>query len=161
MRWVHLGDSADLEAVKGRRYRATVSVSRSIPAADVLAYLRDHGWGDVQIFDTLAGDRFPADWGDVEVADPNASHRFLRGEATRTGESTTIPASHWLLTVYDIRHSYVLDPSVSPAPAPMPSPGRAAVGRVVAVFSVLALAGAGAAAAVYVTQRPRHRRRTF
>jgi hypothetical protein len=148
-----------VEASHGRRYRATVSVSRSIAAADVLAYLQDHGWGDVQLFDTLAGDRFPADWGDVEVVDPNASHRFLRGEATRTGESTTIPASHWLLTVYDIRHSYVLDPSVSPAPAPVPSSGRAAIGRVVAVFSVLALAGAAAAATVYVAQRrPRGRR---
>ena len=154
MRWIHLGDSADIEAVEGRRYRATVSVSRSIAAAEVLAYLRDHGWSDVQIFDTLAGDRFPADWQDVEVVDPNASHRLLRGEATRTGPSAKIPASHWLLTIYDIRHSYVLDPSVTPAPAPVPSPGRAAVGRVVAVFSVLALAGAGAAAAVYYSQRP-------
>ncbi|MFI4978311.1 MAG: hypothetical protein ACHQC8_06545 [Solirubrobacterales bacterium] len=159
MNWTRL-PAGDLQAHKGQRYRATVSLGTGTSKQQVQTYLQGHGWGDLLLYDAAAGDHFPGDWGDQEVRTSDTSRRILRGEGTRLEDDTTIPESSSfpasLFVHFDLLHVYMMGPT---SPAVVPSSGGGGAGKVWAFFGgVLVLGALGAGALWYTSPRRRHRR---
>jgi hypothetical protein len=76
-------------AAQGMTYRATVSVSSDYAKAAIVHELRAHGWSDVSLWEP--GEALPADWPKEELSGGlEEDHRWVRGQATRSGPSDTL-----------------------------------------------------------------------
>lgn len=86
---------------QGMTYRALVSVSLNFAKAQIAAELAKRGWADVLLFEP--NELLPTDWPHDDVSSGlEANHRWLRGEATRTGPSDTldrVSSVHALITL--------------------------------------------------------------
>ena len=116
---------------RGTRYRALVSLSSHFTAEAVRKYLTEHGWSDVLLVDQGAAP--PADWPVGEdLAGLEDGHRWVRGQATRTGEDTTIDVVSTLhklitihLSVYRIGALWACDGALEAAAPARPAPSSA------------------------------------
>jgi hypothetical protein len=87
---------------QGMTYRALVSVSANYTKAQIGQYLATHGYAAVTLWEPT--ELLPVDWPSEDLSsglEPN--HRWLRGEATRTGASDVIDrvsTIHVLVTVH-------------------------------------------------------------
>ena len=102
--WAPVATTNDAYPVpSGGHFRATVSLSKNFDKKAVGDYLSAHGWSNVLLYDQAAGDPTPPDWpveGDLGRLEDN--HRWLRGEATRSGAPTSVDRVsrlHALLTI--------------------------------------------------------------
>ena len=122
------------EVKRDVRYRALVSASKHFDKAAIAKYLSEHGWTSVALYEP--GEALPADW----PTEPPAlyegledNHRWLHGDATRTGEDEALDVVSTLhklisirLSVYRIAALWSCTPR---APARAPAGGsRAAAG---------------------------------
>ena len=74
---------------QGMTYRATVSVSKDYGSAQVEEALSSRGWKDVTLWES--GAPLPSDWPPEDLTSGlEDSHRWLRGEATRSGPSDAL-----------------------------------------------------------------------
>jgi len=105
---------SDYPVMRGTRYRATVSVSNNFDRGAIAGYLVGHGWSSVQLWE--GSDPLPADWPSGEhLSGLEDNHRWLRGEATRSGESSSLgTSSPWPFTIYRVANLW----RVVAAPAP-------------------------------------------
>jgi Glutaredoxin len=116
------------------RYRALVSVSKHFDKAAIAKYLGEHGWVSVALYEP--GEALPADWpAEPSLAELGAleeNHRWLRGDATRTGEDMSLDVVSTLhklislrLSIYRVAALWSCTPRAparAPVPAPMPAP---------------------------------------
>ena len=126
----------------GVRYRALVSVSSHFTTEAVRKYLAEHGWSDVVLVDE--GAALPPGWPtDEDLVGLEAGHRWVRGEAVRSGEATTVDVVstlHKLITVrlsiYRIADLWACEgapasgPRAPAAPPPAAAPGPPALPRI-------------------------------
>ena len=83
------GDDDVYPVAKGITYRALVSVSNDYTKKQIADALSTRGWSGVTLYDP--GDALPADWPTENTSSGlEGNHRWMRGEATRTGASDTL-----------------------------------------------------------------------
>jgi len=81
----------------GGHYRATASVDRKYPRSQIQRYLLPNGWTGVVIYDE--GDTIPADWPTENVGALEANRRWVRVDATRSGNALSMPATPGILFI--------------------------------------------------------------
>jgi len=78
---------------QGARYRALVALSGHFSSGDVGKYLSEHGWSSVRVYEGTEPP--PTDWPTAEEGGAlsgalDSGHRWVRGEAVRSGPDTSI-----------------------------------------------------------------------
>ena len=111
---------------QGQRYAILASVSRGQSLAAIESYLTSHGWTVTYAWEqgTPTRGQYAIDaWLASLTPDPNTSHRWVYGEADRTGATTTIGKNApWPLTVYEIAHVFEAVPAPMEPSGPAPPP---------------------------------------
>jgi hypothetical protein len=124
--------SGDFAIAQGGRYAVLASVSRNYSIAAVLDYLKGHGWQVTYSWEQGAASRdtYAVDaWLQSLPPDPTDNHRWIYGEANRTGSSTTLSQDPpWPFTIYHVAHALHAEPAPATpaggAAAPtLPAPG--------------------------------------
>lgn len=112
--------------IKGQRYAVLASVSKNFTLDQVQRYMTSNGWTVTYAWEQAAPTRglYPIDaWLAALPADTTDNHRWVYGEADRTGDDWTKGQdAPWPLTLYHIAH--VLQATPAPAgttPAPLPT----------------------------------------
>lgn len=103
-------------------YRVTASVSKNFTKKQIGDYLASHGWVNILLWDeSVPGEApLPTDWpsGQEELGGLEDNHRWLRGEATRTSD-TSIDVVSTVHAIFTIRLSvYRIANAWRKAPAP-------------------------------------------
>jgi hypothetical protein len=109
--------SGDFAIVEGGRYAVLASLSKNYSLAQAMAYLTGHGWSVTYSWETGQQTRgqYPVDaWLEQLAPDTRDNHRWVYGEANRTGASTTLAQDPpWPLTLYHVAHVLRAVPAAS------------------------------------------------
>jgi hypothetical protein len=120
-----MGDAFPIES--GGRYAVLASVSHNYSVSEIVDYLDRNGWTVTYAWEqgTATRDLYAIDtWLSSLVADPTNNHRWVYGEANRTGAAEALSSrAPWPFTFYSIAHVFRAVPAPPSAPGPdLPSP---------------------------------------
>lgn len=142
--------SGDYTFSQGGRYAVLASVSRNFSLAQIEQYMTQNGWTMTYAWEqgTPTRNEYTIDaWLASLPPDATSNHRWVYGEADRTGPDWTKGQdAPWPFTIYHIAHVFLAVPGTEPAPLPTSSSSSSSskTGAVVVALGVVAALAVGA-----------------
>jgi hypothetical protein len=158
---VPLSPDGSFPIAQGARYAVLASVTRNYSLAEVASYLNGHGWQTTYAWEEGSPTRglYAIDtWLASLAADATNNHRWVYGEANRTGASESLGAhAPWPFTFYAIAHVFravPAPPGQTPGPPELPPPSENAPPAATVPTAIVVLgSGAVVAAIAYALYR--------